>query len=116
MNILLGIGTLLLVAAVIPATLIVWDWRRVDWRSSSLGRVLHAKSMAIAVVLWLSIVAAVLLLTGAGRPWWFELLRWVAFAYVDVVLWRQWRAYRSILADATRHSRDDDQRRSVVAD
>jgi threonine/homoserine/homoserine lactone efflux protein len=116
---LLGIGTVLLVLAVIPATLILIHWRNVDWRSSDLGRVLHAKAAAIAVILWLSVIAATLLLLDYGRPWWFELLRWCAFAYVDVILWRQWSIYRSILADATRDSPQDaasELRRDTVAD
>lgn len=116
MNLPLIIGTVLLVLAVIPATGIVLTYRHVDWRSTRLGRVLHGKSLAIAVVLWLSVVAATLLLLDLGRPLWFELLRWVAFGFVDVVLWRQWRIWHEIVSDATAaHLPHDDDRRDTLS-
>ena len=101
MNVPLILGTLLLVLAVIPATGIAVTWRRVDWRGSKLGRVLRNKSVAIAIVLWLALIGATLLIAGHGRPVWFEALRLVAFAYVDVILWRQWNVWREIVVEAT---------------
>lgn len=104
----LALGTLLLVLALIPATGIFLTYRRVDWRASKTGRVMHDKSVAIAVVLWLSTIAATLLLLGHGRPLWFELLRLAAFGYVALVLWRQWFRWREIVHHAERLDRHDD--------
>lgn len=102
---LLIFGSILLLLALIPATGIFLTYRRVDWRSSKIGRVMHGKSLAIVVVLWLNSVGALLLLLDVGRPQWFELLRIAAFGFVTIMLWRQWRLYRSIVGNATHEQR-----------
>lgn len=94
-----AVGSVLVVVAAWPANRIVWRYRRVPWRSSELGRVLHSKSLSIAIVLDLALVGSVFLLLGE-RPAWLELLRLAAFSYVAVALWRQDRAYSHILAQA----------------
>lgn len=114
-NWLLIVGSVLLVLAVIPATGIVLVWRHVDWRATTLGRLMHGKALAIAVVLWLSTIAATLLIFGLGRPVWFEIMRWGAFAYVDVVLWRQWFVYRRIVFDDAHGDGDATHRRDTLS-
>lgn len=94
---LVAIGTVFLALALIPAHGILLEFSRVPWRTSALGRVLRGKSESIAVILDLSVVAAILLLGGFGRPLWFEALRILALGYVALQLWRQWRAYRAIV-------------------
>lgn len=94
---LLLIGTILVMVALVPACGILWTWHNVPWQGSRIGRVLHGKAVAIAEVLTLSLIAAVLSLLELGRPWWFELLRLLAFGHVAVSLWGQWGAYRAIV-------------------
>jgi hypothetical protein len=99
-GVLLIVGTVFLVLATIPSYRILATWRRVAWRRSELGIVLHDKNRALAVILTLQLFGVGLLLLGAGRPLWFEIARLVALAWVARTLWRQDAAYRRILAEA----------------
>lgn len=93
------VGSALVLLSTIPANRIVWRYRRVPWRQTSLGRTLHSKSLSIAIVLDLAVVSSVFLLLGF-RPLWLEWIRLAAFSWVLVALWRQDRAYAAILTDA----------------
>lgn len=101
------VGTLLVLAAAVPANGVAAEFRRVPWALSDLGKVLFSKALVIALVLDLSLVSGLLLLFGFGRPLWFELLRLVVFGGVVVVLWAQWRTYRLILAEHTGRPADN---------
>jgi hypothetical protein len=110
---LLIVGTVFLVLSLIPAYGILRTWQRVPWRSNPLGRALHGKNLALAVILTLQLIAVALLIFGFGRPLWFEIARVAALGWVAWTLWRQWFAYRDILEteEAARralHRRDPD--------
>jgi threonine/homoserine/homoserine lactone efflux protein len=110
---LLIVGTVFLIAAIIPAYGILSTWSKVPWRSNPLGRALHGKNLALAVILTLQAIGITLVIFGLGRPLWFEVLRVAALGWVAWTLWRQWFAYRDILdtEEAARralHNRDPD--------
>lgn len=99
-GVMLIVGTVFLVLATIPSYRILATWRRVTWRRSELGIVLHNKNRALAVILTLQLVGVGLLFLGQGRPLWFEIARLLALGWVAWTLWRQDAAYRRILAAA----------------
>jgi protein-S-isoprenylcysteine O-methyltransferase Ste14 len=112
---LMGVGTLLLILAVIPAYGVLWELHQVPWNKGpyrKLGRVLFSKSAVIVLILTLSTVGAILLIFGHGRPLWYEVIRLCAFALIIPVLYWQWYVYRRTrlagLAEPATHRADDD--------
>lgn len=94
-------GTILVMAAAIPANSIWRTLGSVPWQASTVGRVLWSKAAMIALVLDFTIVASVVRLAGFGRPLWLEILRLVLFLGVAVVLWWQRDVFRRLAADPT---------------
>lgn len=101
-------GCLVLLVAAWPANGIFRTYLAVPWRASIVGRVLFSKAALIAAVLDLAVIAAILRLTGLGRPAWFEVFRLLVFLGVAVVLWWQRNVFRQIITDALHADKEPD--------